>query len=734
MIKKTSNKYTSFILTIVFVAMISIVLIIAVMDAENKKLVDEKNSQYPGIYSELQATINKLNDSIKDLGTDLKKAQDTAKKQAELIEQLKQLGVNNKDFAGATESYDQKYLELAAVLPEFEARVDERGIDIDETLVYDKNYFEYTRKLQSDAFAALSRALTVADQDKIIADFKKALEDMPTRVEKIYSALDTLEKDGITLSDEEHFAEVIRLFTYIPVRENGVSYTQIEVDSLFKIGEKKTLIDRFNADVIQYVPVVTSDFIAQIDALPKYLSINNEKMIKKAEEDHAYIKAFFAQKFFNPVDNEDALRTYNLATKLGTDFYRKWEKLKEYRVRLDELLLAKAAADVLNAEVAKYDTSRIKPNMAILAELNHMQHYIEEWENNPAFNIVTDSEAKDYVADNYEMVQPARDALKGYFDIYHEKDNGLAGAVNTLITAVNNIATNKWGAICPDSQKSLDAAIKAWETMWKAISALKDSEVPNIKNLPSKTDEYKLDNAKYDLASKEIDEILGFTGENKDNGLVAALAKVRADKKTYDYIVGQMAILDEFLNKTIHTVIHDAKCAIDPKTGKCKCTKLSTNYDANLVMANLGKLADMDILVYNLMVTYELEEEDFDADNLDKLKEIRLLEAYTDVVALIKAKEATFTKAYPTDPKFAFKVLAENKAAELLEKAEEIFNTYYFFDPKVERVEGSWEYEYVGVGVWSDYTNANKIAFKNLIRSLDEEFTFDNLEITNPEQ
>lgn len=730
MIKKTSNKYTSFILTVVFIAMISIVLVITVMDEQNQKLLEEKGNVYSDVYLELQDTIDALADSINGLGKDLEKAKETAKKQAELIAQLKDLGVNKNDYIGANEAYDEKYVELAAVLPEFEARLDDRYKDIDEALVYDEDYFKYTRQLQTNAFEALFRALSVKEQDKIIADFKQALEDIPTRVEKIYAALDLLEKDGITVSDKENMDEVIRLFTFIPKKDNGDSYTQVQVDALFAIGEKSSLIERLNADLLEYIPVLTADFIAQIEALPKYISINNEKAIVKAEEDYTYIKTFFKNSFFTPEANEDVIRSYNIATKLGTDFYKRWTSLTECRARLDELLLAKAAAEILNKDIAKYDTSLILPNASTLAELNHMQHYIEEWENNPAFNIVTDPTAKDYVDDNYKMVQPARDALESYFDIYHEKDDGLAGAVATLLKAVDGIVTNKNLAICPDSQKSLDAAIKAWETMWTAISGLKGDQIPEIKNLPGKK-EYSLTNAKYDLASKEIDEILGYTGENADKGLVAALAKTRESKVDFDYITAQMAALDKFTNNTIHTLIHSANCKVDSKTGKCSCTKLSAEYDVNQVMANWYMIEKMDALIYELLVDYELEEEDFVEATLEKYKEVRLLEAYIDVVALIKAKAATFTKADVNDPKYAFKVLAENKAAELLEEVEEIFYEYYSLEPKVVRIPNTWQYEYVGVGVWSDATNANKEAFKDIIRSLDAEFTFENLEITN---
>jgi len=682
MIKKTSNKNTSFLIAVVFIAMISVALAAVALDIETKNYLDEQNDPYTGIYSELQKKLDALNKTLSSLGTDLKDVNNDRKDQADDLKDIQGAGASKEDYLAANQAYAQKAEELNKVLPEFESRYDDNEFDIDEGIVYDTDYFNYTRKLEQDALTALFRAQSVADQDKIIADFKAALEAIPTRVKKIYNALDELEKDGITVSDRENIEEVIRLLTFIPA-----GYSQADVDKLFAFGEKDELIARFNTSIEAYAPVMTDYFVEIMKTLPEYTSINNEETIKKAEETLAYIRTFFPAQ-----TDENVLRTYYKSIKKGSDYDKLAKALPAYRARLNELLVAKKAAEQINAEIAKFDISKIDSSAATLTQIDKFMNLINEWASDPHHNIVSDPEQKDYVADNYNMVNVS--TVDSYYAKFYSLTNGLADKVNALIAAVNKLPDH----ITPDSAKLISDAKNAWKTMWTDIANIKNH---CLKNLPSSKEYAWSYNEKFEEAVAEIDYILGYTGEKADEGLKAALETTRNAESTLNYITAQLDRIASFVKSFYPGAVLKDMYA----------------YKLDVVKANNNEFKSYDNIIYDLLYVKEIEEEHFDADVLNAYKTVRYAVLYDEVCQAIKAE---FNNKVGT----VYEAKAYALMNDLLDEAKEAFEEYYAFEAKVEMVNG--KFEYTGFGEWAEETSKVETNLNAILAKIATEFA--NLE------
>ena len=765
------NKFTSFFLTILIICIVSLALIITVMDEQSKNKLEAQQKAEQEMYDKLDSLINTVKSSTNSLKNGINSYIKSIEELEKEINKIKANSYDEDEYNAATLVRAEKLLLLSKILVEFEDGTDDLGFDIDELLVYGSGYTAYVEKLYSDAWVQIERAASVAKQDEILDNFKNTLYTMPNRVQKVYNALEELEKDGITLSDETNIHHVIECFNDMPKDKKGNPlYTQADIDALYAPDEKEALLERLDTAIIAYIPLVTEDFIKQVSVLPKYISLESKEIIIKAETTRNALKALCESQ------SDAVIRAYKNATAISTDYHVTNKSLIKYRSRLDQLLAAKAAADSINETLAKYDKSSMKPNSNTLAELQDFEAAIEEWIKNSKHEIVKNDinnvkgkcteqlhkgdkavcEHCGYVAANYNMVNHS--AFESLMAQYNKlMSNGLASWAQAVIDSTNKIYSDNdklYGLedmITLNDSDAILTAAHSFYKLWYQISVVQsDKDASNNVDLSStmpKTDKTIatntisklndknktsifeiLNDTKYDAAVAEIDYVLGLKEDNKTAGidtLAGVVAKLRQGKRDYDHIVAEIAKINDYVVNLplIETVVNG---------------KSVKNYNYAYIVAHQGELVKVDEIIYNLIVDYDIDSyldvvydkmddgkkltdpEDMLDDLLTKYMEIRLIPLYTEVLSRIENARASFRGT-------VHQAQADSKAEELNDRAEELLKEKYEFSPKVTINNGLGQY----VGEWSDRTNETKYALQAIIYNLGASFTFDNPEVSN---
>ena len=560
-------------------------------------------------------------------------------------------------------------------------------------------------------------------------------------------------------------------------------YTEGDINALYAPDEKEALNERLDNAIITYIGLVVADFNAQVDKLIKdsnesykFTTLANEEAIKKAETTRNELKTLCESR------SGKVYSTYKKATavsSLDESYYIHNRTLAKYRARLDQLLAAKVAADAINESLEKYNKNNMKPNSETLAEIQDFESAINEWFKNSKHEIVTPEidaqERKNgctdklhegskavcqycgYVAANYNMVNHS--ALQSLKSEYNKlTNNKLTTLVQGFIDAVNKIYSDNEktydleNMITPNDEKVILNTAHTFYKLWYEIST-KSTEIGLASKIPSTTKAIAtasslkdkdiesvfnvLDTVSgYSAAASEIDYILGFVDSEAKNGFVAAIATLRQARADYNHIVEEIAKLHEFTNVTIHEIVHNTKNDHSGKT--CKCDELSKEYSVAYIVSHQSKLKEMDNIIYDLLVDYDLYDyldvlsekatnKLTDAEKkisalLDKYMEVRLVPLHEEALTSIENMRASFKGS-------VHQAQADKVAADLVKRVDELYKEDYVFTPAVEIVNGFGEY--VGKGVWADSTNEIRDELQSIIDNLGTSFTFENPESTN---
>ena len=573
-----------------FVAVLIVVVIVAsalIATSANDNLMgslDQNSSDTNDKLSDLEKSIKALNETIKGLNKGLNSYEDVIKKQEALLESIGNAGVKIEDWNGATEAYQTKMIELAKVLVDFEARKDSYGRDIDETLVYDEDYYAVSRALEQQAFIDMSRATSVAQMDEIIAGLLADLEAIPTKAQKTRDAVAAIELDDVTASDRDNIILAFNLLNSVPA-------------DFFELDEKAALVDRFEATLVAYANVVVAEFVAQVQVLPKNIAMSHEKAINDALGTQDLIDIVYSAQ-----TDAEVKAAYTTAL-AGEDYAKAVMSLNSAAKRMRELNRAKKAADEINEDLEAYKKTNITLSFKVLEELRTFDAVIAAWAEQ--YGIVSDAKSEDYIAENYNLVNHS--VLEGFNTSYTKAAATLKTAADKYISAVQAIPAKSQNSVS-DFKAAIDAATKA---------------MTELKKIKAEGKEVTVENA---------DKYLELTEGNR----VADYVEIfNAQNETYKQVAELVGKVEDYVNKTIrYTYCADTKT----HTGNVKCD-CKTKIDYTKIKS--AELEVIDGYIKTLINDYDYTEKIIPAATLKEYKQVRLylvaLEAKNQINATAKA-------------------------------------------------------------------------------------------------
>ena len=585
--------FTKNIKSIGIIALIVVIVMVlsAVIATSNDKKVSAEiqNSanETSAKIDALNKTIDELNKTIADLKKGLATAEELAAKQEAVIEALKNAGVEINNWNAATEALIEKKAELDKVIPTFAEELAEDEVSV--VLVYDVDFADVVDDLYEAANEALYRATSVEAMDAIIAGLAADLRAIPTRVEKLHTALDAIEAGDVTVADGENMVLANRLLADTD-------------DSVYEKDEKKALQDRFDDAFVAYYAAVANEYLTLVNALPTAVkaTVADAEAIEEIEELLAGLYALA----YNQTD--DLLEAAAEAIEdLEEDLDDAEEAFYAVSNRVTVLEAAKVEADAFNKTLAGVKLDKIVASTTQLADIQALEAWVKTWAE--AYDIVTKADNKDYVAANYALVD--LDALEAIRNTYETKVADLKTAANAYMEAVKAIGET----VTPDSKDALTAAQTAYEAMMD-IAGIKATLADIDTMIETKAD------AKVSVASS-----------------AAAYETLNNNYKT---ILALIATVEKYVNETLRPEYCSLEGTKDHVCdSKKSCYVRPENYDVELIAQ-----ADVDVIdaaIETLICVYNQKETVIDATVLAEYKVIRFVVAKDAILAEIEASANT---------------------------------------------------------------------------------------------
>ncbi len=415
------NKLIGFIALIVVVVLVGSAAIALIADNAVKNAAAELAAQAAKeaedrAKAEAQTEIKKLNDTIADLQKLLAAAEgnlaDANEEIADLAAKLE--GVMNLDpWNEATKHVVAKLGELLAKYETVEGYYDLVSADAVKSL----------KTAYDNAYWAIVRSSSVADMDKVLADFDASLEAFnATRYDVILAGkIEAVKAEGVIFPEDVAGTEDAQ--TYYDSFLNN----QVVIDKFVELGLDKELAKLWAALDADEEADLAAAFIAAVEAIETPVTLATTTT---AAEDAwtAYVAV---------LESDDVHSAAVVAARATLD---------TYNARLVELAAAKAEADVINAKIAAVV---VEAHSNTKATLDAIKAEIAAW--------VATYKTNDCDA-NYNMVN--HDALQAHYDAYAVKVADVTALYEAFKAAVEAI-----GNITPNSKALLDAAHAAYDAV-----------------------------------------------------------------------------------------------------------------------------------------------------------------------------------------------------------------------------------------------------------------------------
>ena len=599
-------KLIALVAVLVVITMVISIVVASNMNAETQKQLDKNQVEAGEQINSLQQTIDKLNGTITNLQNGIKDAEETAKEQAQLIEQLKQWGIEIENWNEATAVLADKVLELQKkVMEHYNAKDEDGNLILDEAdYEFVGGWLNCADDLVSEATIDLARATSIEEMDKIIADCLAACKAIKTDIEVLYDTVAAVEADGVTADDKENMMKSLDYFKRVAQSEYAGETTKERTEA------QKALNKRIQDALKTYKVAATDKYVAMVAALPTVDGIK--------------ISDYYRYDAKNDVYNEDeksALKAtyvqYNhLVNDLGLSFPRTSDPVNKAH-RTAETLLArvnvlkglKIWADTFNKNLSSEHFANTLGNnfhdkfglnnetiVTIVGYETFIANKLIEWEDQ--LDVVLDPAKAGFNEYIYNFIDHS--IIEGYRANYDALVEVLAANAQAYIEAVENIYAQATYADIDAANVLADAAFKAL----KATEGL-------TKN----------------TGVKDIDVLL----ENEENEVTKAAADHTVIAAELGTIKNKVAKLDKHVHETILSLKHVANCEGGKK---CVCTEMV--YNSNLNYTTIKSVVNTHL--YPILTTERAFEEDvIGAELLADLKAAFVQAAKNRVEASVKA-------------------------------------------------------------------------------------------------
>ena len=653
-------KNTKLIALVAVLLVVSVVVSVVISTSGNKdysEIIDamkqETQTQLDALKQAneaLQKELDKAEQSNKDLQDEIADLND------KLESEVNGGNVSAEDYQAATEALGAKKDQLDAIVKAYTEAKNDKG----ELILDTSKYFNWTTAknvLKATAIAALERALTVAQQDEIVAKFEADLKVIPTKVQELTALVASIEADGVTADDKDAVLKV--LGKYDNGSYSGHMFTSVDApaakdfdgeDITAQTKTRDALEKRFNAALKDYNKAAIAHFVEMANALP---AIEDVKISdKKAVND---VNDYFVKHLQGDLG----------LTSVGSEATRAYKKINNPDTGKDDLLERIATYEALKLIVDDETTGinatiknafkaegSFKLNVTTLTTIENLikavnklfygyealeepDNYVANsgWEFTYGFELHDDeTKFNEYV---YNLVDVKTiESYQARFATLAEELVAKEGEYYDAVKALETVVTNE----------ELIAAVANCQTIYDAINKIADAtKVDTL--LGNEADE---DTGKYPFAEARKAHL---AAAQEVTGINLEIKKITDLLKSIRDIVCE--------NKEEHYT--DPALKVDGKK-PCDCETLAENYNPKKVDLSDSTFNAAFVKAFNGMYTlltkYELTEAIVGEETLAEYKEVFML-------ALNKAAKAQI-KTYVTDAEDSVLVNAQTACEALL--------------------------------------------------------------------
>lgn len=581
---RKQNKLGSLLVTVLIITMISIVMISTLLDQQNNELYDEANKLVESSYNNVSNAVSNLKNNINKLNN--------------AVNKLNGVDAGISDWEGASAALKGKIEEVEAFEKEYFASFEDQK----KSLTY-KDYFNYDidkvpavvvfANIKNQALMDLQRALSVADMNKIVENYKKDVQAIPTNLDRLYANIEEINKNGVELKDYDSYVLAKGIF-------ESIKTDIFALDPANKVNEKQALTESLEAIFAGLQDATVATFIDTVNALPKNVNLINlahqDTVADARELYNSFTKrVLYTAEELEKLENKSfhkAVAAFETAEKHMTIVLRMYGELDEETKKPIE----GNNALWINTQIASYKGVKVEatPNTKIWIE--KLVDLVDAWddtkwvESGYSYTLVTNTKSKDFCAALYDMIDRA--TLKSYVEAYGKLTATLKEEADFYIKKVANL---------PAVSHTAGSAIEILELIY----------AEDVKPLMG------------DMKPEEVDFLLGY---GSSNGLNNAYLTYLDYKAAYEQILKDKAAALE----KIETMI-DALLTVD-----CKKDHGDAACDCELVIDE-AKVVEIDALLAQYLGTYAENDVVFNEALMASYKTARLTAAKKAALANAKA-------------------------------------------------------------------------------------------------
>lgn len=644
--------FTKNIKTIVIVAVALVVaILVSCLIAVNN---DKKNA---GAVADLNATIENLKDTIKDLEDGLADAKDLAAAQEKVIEALEANGVKLDKWDEATAVVLEKIEALVEVAETFSASYDENELGLTFDDVYGEAYVQETlTPVLTQKAIDIARATSVESMDAIIAEFQTVVDELPTRLERLYTDIEAIKADGVTYAEKEALADAYDAFYAL---NGNVFAPATETEP----GEKETLYNTLNELYVEWRDALVAEFVAKVNEIPGFYAIldTDAEVIDAAATMFNEIAPAYDTPMFGPETEayEAVLETEDVAAAITT--------LTRAQDRLEAVKLIKERAEAVNALIN--EEFEIGANVASHDYVRGLEAAVKAWANGAvdattslvSLAVITNPEDERFNETIYNYVD--HETINGLVAEYEAAVAEIASAFKTFIDAVDAV-----GEVTLDSKEALDTALEAYLTCLDTVEA-----------------------------DKSIFDTLVDAEEGK--GLDYYYAEYHALRVAYEELVAKETAKNDYI-KSVNDALHALYTGCTDNEGTHTCGTLRTDIAHHEIDA-------LEAMFVALRTTYGLDLTALNETYVGYYYAGRLVPYVNDANAAIDAGLAL----YVGHEKYAeLEASAKTQKAAVAAVSAAGYEFWQFVEPTEEGAEGTWvKAEDAAIAKLVSYANAEWI-------------------------
>ena len=586
---RKQNKLGSLLVTVLIITMISIVMISTLMDQQKDGLIDQAQNTVESSYNAVSGAVSTLKKNIEKLNNAIKK--------------LNGVDIGVSDWEGASDALKAKIEEVEAFEKEYFASF----VNEKKTLTY-KDYFNYEinkvavvdvfTNIKNEALLNLQRAISVADMNKIVENYKKEIKAIPTNLDNLYATIEEINKNGVELKDYDKYVLALNIFA-------SIKKDIFALDPTNEVYEETALTETLEGIFAGLQDVTVATFIDTVNSLPK-----NVNLINLAHKD----TVAYARELYNSFAKNGLYTAEELEKLENKSFHKAEDAFVTAEKHMTIVLRMYGEVDEetkkpiegnnalwINAQIASYKGVKIDATPATMIWIEKLVDLVDAWDDTTwveygySYTLVTNAKSKDFCADLYDMIDRA--TLESYVKAYSKLTATLKEEADFYIKKVANL---------PAVTHTSGSAIEVLELIYKE----------DLQPLMGT------------LKPEEVDFLLGY---GASNGLNNAYLTYLDYKAAYEQVLKEKAAA---LAK-IETMINDLL------TVECKKNHNGAKCDCELVI-NEAKVVEIDALLANYLGTYAATEDVVESKLLASYKTARLTAVKNAALANAKAAyEAT---------------------------------------------------------------------------------------------